>query len=40
MDDTAALLPESTRRLLVSVGREDDFKFVELREGTLPKPFG
>ena len=32
MDDTAALLPESTRRLLVSVGREDDVKFVGLCE--------
>ena len=32
MDDTAALFSESTGRVLVSVGREDDVKFVGLCE--------
>ena len=31
-DDTAALFSESTGRVLVSVGREDDVKFVGLCE--------
>jgi phosphoribosylformylglycinamidine synthase len=32
VDDTAALFSESTGRVLVSVGREDDVKFVGLCE--------
>ena len=32
LDDTAALFSESTGRVLVSVGREDDVKFVALCE--------
>ncbi len=32
IDDTAALFSESTGRVLVSVGREDDVKFVGLCE--------
>ena len=32
LDDTAALFSESTGRVLVSVGREDDVKFVGLCE--------
>jgi phosphoribosylformylglycinamidine synthase len=32
LDDTAALFSESTARVLVSVGREDDVKFVGLCE--------